>query len=128
MRTSTRLFGPQANEESPSGYDAAIEAFRALRPTLFDAIHPFLTDRESAISKAALAAVIPLLTSPELAHHVEALHKDVRALAADSSPYRRRAIHTLASWGEDITVFQQDTDMPADIHVHAEGYTDDPPF
>ncbi|MER6533361.1 hypothetical protein ABT215_05970 [Streptomyces sp900105755] len=116
-----------ANEDSPGGYEAAIEAFRALWPTLFDAIHPFLADREPEIRKAALAAVLPLLTSPELAHHIEALRTDVRALAAGNSPYRRRAIATLAGWGEDVTFFQLDTEMPADIHVHAEGYADDPP-
>ncbi|WP_158693105.1 hypothetical protein [Streptomyces viridochromogenes] len=117
-----------ANEESPDGYDTDIEAFRVLRPTLFDAIQPFIADREPEIRRAALAAVLPLLTSPELAHHVEALRKDVRALAADCSPYRRRAIDTLAGWGEDVTLFQQDTDMSADTHVYAEGYADDPPF
>ncbi|MER6082418.1 hypothetical protein [Streptomyces sp. NPDC001833] len=117
-----------ANEDSPDGCDADIKAFRALWPTLFDAIHPLLADREPEIRKAALAAVLPLLASPELAHHIEALRKDVRALAAGSSPYRRRAIDTLASWREDVTLFQLDTDMPADNHVHAEGYADDPPF
>lgn len=114
----------EANEESPDGYAIDIEAFRVLRPTLFDAIHPFLADREPEIRRAALASALPLLTSPVLAHHVEALRKDARALAADDSPYRRRAIETLARWGEDVTLFQQGTDM----QVHAEGYADDPPF
>ncbi|MDN3251075.1 MULTISPECIES: hypothetical protein [unclassified Streptomyces] len=113
-----------ANEESPDGYAVDIEAFRVLRPTLFDAIHPFLTDREPEIRRAALASALPLLTSPLLAHHVEPLRKAVRALAADDSPYRRRAIETLARWGEDVTPFRQDVDM----QVHAEGCADDPPF
>ncbi|MGW0885544.1 hypothetical protein [Streptomyces sp. NPDC002671] len=117
-----------ANQASPDGYDTDIEAFRTLRPALYDAIHPFLTDDEPEIRKAALAAVLPLLTSPELAHHAEALREDVRALAADSASYRQRAIDTLVGWGEDVTPFQQGTDTPADIRVYAEGFADDPPF
>ncbi|MFJ7300267.1 hypothetical protein [Streptomyces sp. NPDC099088] len=113
-----------ANEESPDGYDVDIEAFRVLRPALFDAIHPFLADREPEIRRAALASALPLLTSPVLAYHVEALRKDAWALSADDSPYQRRAIETLARWGEDVTPFQHDTDKQA----HAEGCADDPPF
>jgi glutathione S-transferase len=61
-----------ANEESPDGYEVAIEAFRTLRPTLYDAIQPFLAGDELKIRDAALAAVLPLLASPELAHQAEA--------------------------------------------------------
>ncbi|MGW7824333.1 hypothetical protein ACWGLF_40960 [Streptomyces puniciscabiei] len=117
-----------ANEESPDRYDADIEAFRALRPTLYDAIQPFLTDEDLTIRDAALAAVLPLLASPELVHHAECLRDDVRALAADSALYRQRAIDTLASWGEDITPFQRYRHTPADARAHAEGFADDPPF
>ncbi|MEH0579102.1 MULTISPECIES: hypothetical protein [Streptomyces] len=117
-----------ANEESPDGYEADIEAFRTLRPTLYDAIRPFLTDDEPEIRDAALAAVLPLLASPELAHQAEGLRDAVWALAADSVPYRQRAIDTLASWGEDITPFQQYRHTPADVRAQAEGFADDPPF
>jgi len=51
---------------------------------------------------------------------------DIRALATDSCPYRRRAKDTLAGWTE-VTTFQQDTNIPADLHVHTAGYTDDTP-
>ncbi|MET7977206.1 hypothetical protein ABZW44_30070 [Streptomyces mirabilis] len=117
-----------ANEESPDGYEADIEAFRTLRPILYDAIQPFLKDDELKVRDAALAAVLPLLASPELAHHAEGLRDDVWALAADSAPYRQRAIDTLASWGADITPFQQYKHTPADVRAHAEGFADDPPF
>lgn len=75
-----------------------------------------------------LAAVLPLLAPPELAHQAEGLRDDVWALAANSAPYRRRAINTLASWGEDITLFQQYRHTPAGVSAHAEGFADDPPF
>ncbi|MEV5488581.1 hypothetical protein AB0L47_11330 [Streptomyces bobili] len=118
-----------ANEESPDGYDAHIEAFRTLRPKLLDALRPFLTNDEREIRDAALAAVLPLLAAPELAHQAGgSLSEEVRALAADSPRYRQRAIDTLAGWGEDITSFQQYRHTPADIGAHAEGFADDPPF
>jgi hypothetical protein len=117
-----------ANEESPDGYDADIEAFRVLRPTLYDAIQPFLTDEDQTIRDAALAAVLPLLASPELAHHAECLRDDVWALAANSAPYRQRAIDTLASWGADITPLERYRHTPADVRAHEEGFSDDPPF
>ncbi|MFD9007279.1 hypothetical protein ACFV0T_41205 [Streptomyces sp. NPDC059582] len=117
-----------ADEESPDGYEADIEAFRTLRPTLYDAIQPFLTDDEPEIRHAALAAVLPMLAAPELAHQAECLRDAVWALAADSAPYRQRAIDTLASWGEDITPFQQYRRTPDDVRAHAEGFADDPPF
>ncbi|MEU2736309.1 hypothetical protein ABZ656_12945 [Streptomyces sp. NPDC007095] len=69
-----------------------------------------------------------MLASPELAHEAEGLRDDVWALAAGSAPYRQRAIDTLASWGEDITPFQQYRHTPADIRAHAEGFADDPSF
>ncbi|MEU5667117.1 hypothetical protein [Streptomyces longwoodensis] len=116
-----------ANEESPDGRDADIQAFRTLRPTLYDAIQPFLTDEDLTIRDAALAAVLPMLASPELAHHAECLRDDVWALAANSAPYRQRAIDTLASWGEDITPFQRYRHTP-DVRAHEEGFADDPPF
>ncbi|MGX1267011.1 hypothetical protein RKD18_000205 [Streptomyces phaeoluteigriseus] len=75
-----------ANDESPDGYQADMEAFRALRPTLYDAIEPFLTDDEPAIRDAALAAVLPLLASPELTDQAEGLRDAVWALAAGSAP------------------------------------------
>jgi hypothetical protein len=117
-----------ANEESPDGYEEDIEAFRSIRPSLYDAIHPFLADDEPEIRRAALAAVLPLLASPELSHHAEGLREDVWALTAESSPYRQRAIGTLAGWGEDVTSFQHGTNTPADEQVHVEGFADDPPF
>ncbi|MGW2054615.1 hypothetical protein ACWCOZ_11945 [Streptomyces sp. NPDC001840] len=117
-----------ANDKSPGGYDADIEAFRMLRPALFDAVHPFLADDEPEIRKAALTAVLPLLASPELTHHAEGLREDVRALAADSTPYRQRAIDMLTGLGEDITSFQQHTDTPAEVPAPTEGFADDPPF
>lgn len=117
-----------ANEESPDGYDADIEAFRALRPTLYDAIQPFITDENASVRDAALAAALPLLASPELAHHADRLRDGVRALATDSTLYRQRAIDTLASWGEDITPFHRYRHTPADVLAQKEGFDDDPPF
>ncbi|MGW2776441.1 hypothetical protein ACWC4C_28635 [Streptomyces olivaceoviridis] len=117
-----------ANEEPSGGLQADIEAFRALRPALHDAIRPFLTDNEREVREAALAALLPLLAAPELAHHGEDLREAVRALATEETPYRHQAVRTLASWGEDTTPFQQEANTTTDARTHAEGFTDDPPF
>lgn len=88
-----------ANEESPDGYEADIEAFRTLRPTLYEAIQPFLADDEQQIRDAAMAAVLPLIAAPELVHQAE-----------------------------DITSFQRYRHTPDDVRAHTEGFADDPPF
>ncbi|MGW3111675.1 hypothetical protein [Streptomyces sp. SID4982] len=117
-----------ANEESAAGYAKDVEAFHGLRQSLYAAVQPFFTDADPDIRDAALAAALPLLASPELAHHAEGLRAHVRGLAADSDPHRRRAMDALASWGEDITPFQQHGHSPAQVPLHTQGFADDPPF
>ncbi|UXY25005.1 hypothetical protein N8I84_42000 (plasmid) [Streptomyces cynarae] len=118
-----------ANEEVPGGLQADIEAFRALRPALHDVIRPFLTDDERQIREAALAALLPLLTAPELAHHRADLRDAVRALAAaEATPYRHHAVGALASWDEDTTSFPQEPNSATDAGTGAEGFAEDPPF
>lgn len=50
---------------------------------------------------------------------------DVRALAADSTLYRRRATDSLADWGEGMTILQRYSHTPTDIRAHEEGFADD---
>nr|BFD88607.1 hypothetical protein StreXyl84_80080 [Streptomyces sp. Xyl84] len=115
-----------AGQERPGGEDKDIEAFRALRPALYEAIRPFLTDPDPAVSTSALAAVLPLLDLPEAAHHTDSLREDVRALAAGDNPYRLRAVEALASWDEDTSPFYRPTDTAADSW--GDGCAEDPPF
>ncbi|AWW35650.1 hypothetical protein [Streptomyces cadmiisoli] len=123
-----RSTAADANDESPGGLQADIEAFRALRPALHDAIRPLLTDRDREIREAALAALLPLLAAPELAHHRAELRDTVLALATEDTPYRRHAVRALAAWGEDTTPFQREANTPTDARPSAEGFADDPPF
>ncbi|WP_406476262.1 hypothetical protein [Streptomyces sp. NBC_01615] len=118
----------EANEEWPGGTPANVEAFRALRPALCDAIRPFLTDNEQEIRDAALAALLPLLAVPDLAHHRADLRDAAWALAANDTPYREHAVRALASWGEDTTPFQQEANTDTDAGTDVEGFADDPPF
>ncbi|WP_404952695.1 hypothetical protein [Streptomyces sp. 147326] len=87
-------------EEWPPGEQADIDAFRAVRSTLYDATHPLLADSSEEVREAALAAILPLLTAPDLAHHIPALLDGVRALAVGGGPHRWRAVDALASWGD----------------------------
>ncbi|MGW4273103.1 hypothetical protein ACWEGQ_12245 [Streptomyces seoulensis] len=115
-----------AGQERPDGEDVDIEAFRALRPALYQAIRPFCADPDPAVRDAALAAVLPLVALPELAHHADSLREGVRALATGDGPYRGRAMDALASWGEDISPFRRATDTVTDPYVG--GCAEAPPF
>lgn len=53
---------------------------------------------------------------------------DVRALAADSALYRRRATDSLADWGEGMTILQRCSHTPTDIRAHEESFADEPPL
>ncbi|MFJ4321296.1 hypothetical protein ACIP46_39450 [Streptomyces lavendulae] len=110
----------------PPGEQADVDAFRAIRPTLFDATRQLLADDAQEVREAALTAILPLLTEPDLAHHIPALRDEVRALAVGDGPHRGRAIAALASWGEDTSLYPMPTRHAGDVwaDVACEG----PPF
>lgn len=113
-----------AGEEPPSGEQAAVEAFRALRPALYDAIVPFLDDDEPEVRMAALAAVLPLLRAPGLEHRIADFRERAWELAVGTTRHRWSAIHALTAWGEDTTGFRETVEIPA----APIGCSDDPPF
>ncbi|MFD0266533.1 hypothetical protein ACFVGY_08050 [Streptomyces sp. NPDC127106] len=83
----------QANRQPtpPNGDEEDLDALLATGPTVLEAIRPFLADAAQAVREAALAAALPLLVRPELAHHAPALGIDEETLAeAREAPFRQR--------------------------------------
>ncbi|MFD8291577.1 hypothetical protein ACFV2B_25600 [Streptomyces lavendulae] len=113
--------------EWPPGEQADIDAFRAVRPALFDAARQLLADDSQEVREAALTAILPLLTEPDLAHHIPALRDEVRALAVGDGPHRGRAIDALASWGEDTSLHPRPTRHVGDVWADMAA-PDEPPF
>lgn len=93
--------------EWPPGRQEDIDAFLATRPTLYEAVHPFLGDSEQQVRDAALFAILPLLADPALTHHIPALTEAVHELAVRDTPYRWYAIDRLAAWGQDTSSYPQ---------------------
>ncbi|XCM32634.1 hypothetical protein ABXI76_27835 [Streptomyces parvus] len=85
--------------EWPPGAQEDIDAFLTIRPALYDAVHPFLSDGEQEVRDAALCAILPLLTDSTLTQHVPALTNAVHQLAARDTPYRWYAVDRLVAWG-----------------------------
>jgi hypothetical protein len=63
-------------------------------PALFDAVSPFIEDQDAAVRIAALAAAVPLLDTPELAHHRPTLVPKIRGALTTSG---RRTHQTTAA-------------------------------
>jgi hypothetical protein len=76
------------------GSVAAHPATHESHPALFEAVTPFLDDQDPAVGEAALAAAVPLLEAPELAHHRAALVPKIRNALSTSG---RRAHQVTAA-------------------------------
>ncbi|MFG2617746.1 hypothetical protein ACGFXC_08955 [Streptomyces sp. NPDC048507] len=118
---------------------AEVDAFRNLRPVLFDAVRPLLGHPSPEARTAALLAAIPLTQHPLLTGHTDELAGHARRLLATSPDRhgRDRALEALRAWGHDT----RDLETPADTasrehHTHLQarqasrtgGYTQAPPF
>ncbi|MGW0933683.1 hypothetical protein [Streptomyces sp. NPDC002666] len=77
---------------------------RAIRPLVFERVHPYISDSNADVAEAALLAAVHLLDAPELASHIGVLALRVRDTLGVSSKqgYRDAAISALAAWGESV--------------------------
>ncbi|SNS19165.1 hypothetical protein SAMN05216252_10415 [Actinacidiphila glaucinigra] len=91
---------------------AAIEACRAVRPQLFDAVAPWLDDADGIVREAALGAVTHLLRAPELADRIPAAAERLERIARGDGDRRERAgaLLSLGSWGRDTGGLLTDAD------------------
>ncbi|MFI0242326.1 hypothetical protein [Streptomyces sp. NPDC016845] len=91
---------------------AALQACRDLRPTLYDAVEPFLSSTDPHVCEAALGAAIPLLLAPDLADRTPRAEALLRARLATMTGRRERAAiaRALSLWGTDTSDLLADTD------------------
>ncbi|WP_244335974.1 hypothetical protein [Streptomyces seoulensis] len=91
---------------------AALHACREIRPTLYDAVEPFLSSLDTHVREVALGAAVPLLSAPELADRVPRAAKLVRAQLGPAAGRRERAsvARALGSWGTDTSDLLADSD------------------
>ncbi|MFC8716825.1 hypothetical protein [Kitasatospora sp. NPDC057198] len=120
--------------------------FRALRPELFAAVRPFLTDADQDVREAALVAAFLLSEHPDLAGYRPELAGHAERLLATSTDRRRRdwALDALRGWGRDTAALETAEDRAAEerrARLRAErelgdgewagwggGHTAEPPF
>ncbi|MFI6321024.1 hypothetical protein ACIBG8_26040 [Nonomuraea sp. NPDC050556] len=97
---------------SPEEYPAFTE-LHAIREVLFHAVSAFFQDTDLTVREAALAAAVPLLDAPELAHHQADLAPLVRSILATSSNrvYRSIAADGLGAWGEEAMSLVDHADL-----------------
>ncbi|WP_051816944.1 hypothetical protein [Kitasatospora sp. NRRL B-11411] len=93
-----------------------LREFRALRPDLFAAVRPFLTDADQDVREAALIAALPLSEHPDLADlRLELAGHAERLLATSTDRFRRdRALDYLRAWGRDTAVLENVEDRAAE--------------
>jgi hypothetical protein len=79
-------------------------ALRAARPTIFNAVVPFMNHNDLEVRRSALIAAAQLLDDPELVSHRAALVEPLKDLLMKSpNKYHRvRARHTLIAWGVEL--------------------------
>ncbi|MFE4977708.1 HEAT repeat domain-containing protein [Kitasatospora sp. NPDC056651] len=104
------LADPQDAEEAEAS--EAVHACRAVRPQIFDAIAPFLDDRDETVREAALGAVTHLLAADDLADRIPVAAGRLERLACGGGGRRERAgaLLTLARWGRDTATLLTDED------------------
>ncbi|MEE1735787.1 hypothetical protein PUR49_04570 [Streptomyces sp. BE147] len=118
-------------------------AFRDLRPVIYSAVQPFLTDDNARVRDAALVSAIPLTEHHALAEHRNELADHAhRLLSTSTDRYRRdRALDALNAWGHDTSTLENANDIAArEFHVRMAdhdlwwasngtgGCAEDPPF
>ncbi|MFB7911907.1 hypothetical protein ACFC1T_36290 [Kitasatospora sp. NPDC056076] len=120
-----------------------VRAFRDLRPAIYFAVQPFLTDNNAKVRDAALVAAIPLIEHHALTEHRNDLINHARRLLGTSTDrYKRdRALDALKAWGHDTTALERADDIAArELHARSADHdwwwanngtgadADDPPF
>lgn len=78
-----------------------IRAFRDLRPVIYTAVQPFLTDDNAKVRDAALVTAIPLIEHHALTSHRNELADHAHRLLSTSTDLhkRDRALDALNAWG-----------------------------
>lgn len=91
---------------------APLLACRDIRPTLYDAVEPFLCSPDPHVREAALGAAVPLLCAPELADRVPQAAALLRPLLGAGAARRERAgvARALGVWGMDTSDLLADSD------------------
>jgi hypothetical protein len=110
-----RHFGEGFLDASP-----AMRAFRDLRPVIYSAVEPFLTDDNAKVRDAALVAAIPLAEHHALTEHRNELADHAhRLLSTSTDRYKRyRALEALKAWGHDVSALESASDGAArELHT-----------
>ncbi|MEU5092056.1 hypothetical protein [Streptomyces sp. NPDC021356] len=91
---------------------AALRACRAIRPTLYEAVEPFLSSPDPHVREAALGAAVPLLSAPGLTDRVPRAAALLRARLGAVKDRRERAgvARALSVWGTDTSDLLADSD------------------
>ncbi|MFF3217028.1 HEAT repeat domain-containing protein [Streptomyces sp. NPDC002886] len=98
-------------EQDPDGL-AALHACRKIRPTLYDAVEPFLSSPDPHVREAAVGAAVPLLRAPGMADRVPRAATLLRAHLGLVAGRRERAsvARALGVWGADTSDLLADSD------------------
>lgn len=120
-----------------------MRAFRYLRPVIYSAVQPFLTDDNVKVRDAALVAAIPLAEHHALTEHRNELADHAhRLLSTSTDRYKRdRTLEALNAWGHDTSTLENANDIAArEYHARMAdhdlwwasngtgGCAEDPPF
>ncbi|MEU9097957.1 hypothetical protein [Streptomyces sp. NPDC048361] len=91
---------------------ASLHACRTIRPTLYDAVEPFVSSPDPHVREAALGAVTPLLCDPALADRVPRAAALLRARLGTGTARRERAgvARALGLWRTDTSDLLVDSD------------------
>ncbi|MEE1737029.1 hypothetical protein PUR49_11030 [Streptomyces sp. BE147] len=85
-----------------------MRAFRDLRPLIYTAVQPFLTDDNAKVRDAALVAAIPLIEHHALIRHRNELADHAHRLLSTSTDRRKRdrTLDALNAWGHDTSTLE----------------------
>ncbi|MFD8685930.1 HEAT repeat domain-containing protein [Streptomyces sp. NPDC059651] len=91
---------------------AALHACRGIRPTLYDAVEPFLSSPDPHVREAALGAAVQFLFAPGLADRIPRAARLLQARLGDAAGRRERAsvARALGVWGVDTSDLLADSD------------------
>ncbi|MFI6986732.1 HEAT repeat domain-containing protein [Embleya sp. NPDC050154] len=96
------------------GFDPnpTVLAFRAIRPTLYEAVGGFLDDPDPLVREAALGTTVALLLAPGLTDRIPRAARTLRRRLVGDADRRERAAVTLAlgAWGRDVRDLLDDRD------------------
>ncbi|MFI6423144.1 HEAT repeat domain-containing protein [Streptomyces sp. NPDC050842] len=89
---------------------AALHACRDIRPTLYNAVEPFLTSADPHVREAALGAALPLLAARGLVDRIPRAAALLRARPGEARRERAGVARALAVWGMDTSDLLADSD------------------